>query len=101
MKPRTIWLPADAELPVRVKRTIASKKRMLVVFWGIRGIARYCWLKEDSTLDSSFFCEEVSSPLAQKMQPNSNKTGKSLTLILIDIARVHTASATQEKLDVS
>jgi hypothetical protein len=23
MKPRIIWLPADAELPIRVKRTIA------------------------------------------------------------------------------
>jgi hypothetical protein len=38
----TIWLPADAELPVRVKRTIASEKRMLVVFWGIHEIADYC-----------------------------------------------------------
>jgi hypothetical protein len=42
MKPGTIWLPADAELPVRVKRTIASSKRMLIVFWGIHGIAHYC-----------------------------------------------------------
>jgi hypothetical protein len=32
MKPRTIWLPAVAELPVRVKRTTASEKRMLIVF---------------------------------------------------------------------
>jgi hypothetical protein len=32
MKPGTIWLPAGAELPVHVKRTIASQKRMLIVF---------------------------------------------------------------------
>jgi hypothetical protein len=25
LKPGTVWLPADAELPVRVKRTIASE----------------------------------------------------------------------------
>jgi hypothetical protein len=73
MKPGTIWLQADAELPVRVKRTIASEKRMLIVFWGIHGIAHYCWLPKDSTLDSLFFCEEVLSPLAQKMQPNSKR----------------------------
>jgi hypothetical protein len=41
MKPGIIWLPADAELPIRVKRTIASENRMLVVFWGIHGIAHY------------------------------------------------------------
>jgi hypothetical protein len=42
MKPGTIWLPADAELPVRVKRTISSAKRMLIVFCRIHGITQYC-----------------------------------------------------------
>jgi hypothetical protein len=56
MKPGTNWLPADAEL---------------LAFWGIHGIAHYCWLAKQSTLDSPFFCEEVLSPLAQKIQPNS------------------------------
>jgi hypothetical protein len=69
MKPGTIWLPDDAELPVRVKRTIANEKPMLIVFWGIHGIAHSCWLPKESTSDSSFFSEEVFSPLAQKMQP--------------------------------
>jgi hypothetical protein len=32
MKPGTIWLPAGAKLPVRVTRTIASEKRMLIIF---------------------------------------------------------------------
>jgi hypothetical protein len=41
MKPGTIWLPADAELPVRVKRTITREKHMLIVFWEIHGIAHY------------------------------------------------------------
>jgi hypothetical protein len=71
MKRRTIWLRADAELPVHVKRTIASEKRMLILFWRIHGIAHYCWPQKDSTLDSLFFCDEALSPLAQKMQPNS------------------------------
>jgi hypothetical protein len=71
MRPGTVWLPADAELPVRVKRTIASEKCMLIAFWGIHGIAHYCWLPKESTLNSPFFCEEVLSPLARKMQPNS------------------------------
>jgi hypothetical protein len=73
MKPGTFWLPADPDLPVRAKRTIASEKGTLVVFWGIHGIAHYCWLPKDSTFDSPFFCEEVLSPLAQKMQQNSKK----------------------------
>jgi hypothetical protein len=101
MKPGTIWLPADAELPIRVKRIIASEKRMRIIFWEIHGIAHYCWLPKDNILDSSFFCEKVLSPLAQKMQPNSKETRKPLTLIHIYNARVHTAGATQEKLDVA
>jgi hypothetical protein len=59
MNPVTIWLPADTELPIRVRRTIASEKCMLIVFWGIHGIVHDCWLPKDSTLDSPFFCEEV------------------------------------------
>jgi hypothetical protein len=44
MKPGTIWLPTDTELPVCIKKTIASEKRMLIVFWEIHRIAHYCWL---------------------------------------------------------
>jgi hypothetical protein len=64
MKPGTIWLPADAELPVHVKRTITGQKRMLIVFLGIHGIAHYCWLPKDSTLDSPSFVKKclVNSP---------------------------------------
>jgi hypothetical protein len=40
MKSGTIWLPAGAELPVRVQRTIASEKHTLIVFWGIYRIAQ-------------------------------------------------------------
>jgi hypothetical protein len=57
MKPGTLWLPAELELPVRVKRTIVSEKRMLIVFWGIDEIAHYCWLPKDGILNSPFFCE--------------------------------------------
>jgi hypothetical protein len=98
MKPGTVWLPADAELLVRVN---CKRKRMLTVFWGIDGTAHHCWFPKDSTLDSPFFCEEVLSQFAQKMRPNSRTTRKPLTLIHIDNARVYTARATQEKLDVS
>jgi hypothetical protein len=76
MKPGAIWRRDDAE-PVRVKRTIANEKRVLIVFYGIHGIAHYCWLPKDGTLNSPFFCEEVFSPLAQKMQLNFKKLANS------------------------
>jgi histone-lysine N-methyltransferase SETMAR len=101
MKPGTIWLPADVKPRVGVKRTIANEKRMLIVFWGIHGIAHYCWLPKESTFDSPFFWKEVLIFLAPKMQPNSKQTRKRLTLIHPDNARVYTPSAAQEKLDVS
>jgi hypothetical protein len=68
----------------------------MIVFWGIYGIAHCCWLPKDTTLDSPFFCEEVFRPLAQKMEPNSKKPRKPLTLIHMDNAKVHTARATQK-----
>jgi hypothetical protein len=74
MKPGIILVPADAELPVRVERTIASEKRMLVVFWGIHGIVHYCYLPKDRTFDLPLFCEKVLSPFAQKMRPNSKSS---------------------------
>jgi hypothetical protein len=52
-------------------------------------------------LDSPFFCEEVLSPPAQKMQPDSRKPRKPLTLIHITNAMVYSASETQENLDIS
>jgi hypothetical protein len=101
MKPWIIWLAADAERPVGVKRPIANQKRMLIIFWAIHGITPECWLPKDSTLDSPFVCEEALSPLAQKTQRNSKKPRKPLTLIRINKARVHTPRATQERLDFS
>jgi hypothetical protein len=37
IKSETIWLPADAEIRVRVKRTITSEKCTLIVFWEFTG----------------------------------------------------------------
>jgi hypothetical protein len=44
IKPVTIWLPIDAELPVHAKKTIVRESRMLVIFWGIHGIVHYMLL---------------------------------------------------------
>jgi histone-lysine N-methyltransferase SETMAR len=99
VKPGAIWLPADAELPVRVKRTIASEK----VCWPFPGefTGSHTIAGSHTTLNPPFLCEEVPSLLAQKMQPNSRKICKPLTLTHMDNARVHTVRATQKKLDVS
>jgi hypothetical protein len=78
MKLATISLSAGAKPPVRVKRTIANEKRMLTVFWGIHGIAHYCWLPKDNTFDFPFFYEEVLSRLAQKMQQNFKQNRQTL-----------------------
>jgi hypothetical protein len=43
----------------------------------------------------------VRNPIAPKLEPNPKKTHKSLALIHMDNARVHTARVTQGKPDVS
>jgi hypothetical protein len=84
------------------QKTIASEKRMLIVFWGILWIAYYCWLPKDNTLDSPFLYEEVLRPLARSENAAKfQNIHKPLTLIHMDNSKVHTARATQEKLDVS
>jgi hypothetical protein len=93
-----IWLLADAELPVRVKRTIASEKSMLIALWGIHGSAHYCWLPKDSTVDSPFFCEEVLSTESTRSENTAKfqKTRKPLTLIHMGNPRAHSKDSARE-----
>jgi hypothetical protein len=58
---------------------------------GIQGITHDCWLPTNSTLDWTFFCEEVLNPLALKLRPNPQKTRKPFLLIHMDNARIHMA----------
>jgi hypothetical protein len=103
MKPRTVWIPDDAELPIPVKRTIASEKCMLIVFWGIHGIAHYCWLPKDRTVDSPLFCEEVLSAesIHSENAPKFQKFRKPLIFDSYGQCKGSHGNATQEKLDVS
>jgi hypothetical protein len=67
---------------------------MLIVFWGIHGIARYYWLQKDRTLDLPFVREEVLSPLAQEMRLKSIKLANwSLTLAGSNVDRKFSCQA--------
>jgi histone-lysine N-methyltransferase SETMAR len=76
---------------------------MLIVFWGIHGITHYYEIPKESTVDSPFFCEEALSASSARSENAAKfrKIRKPLTLIHMDNAKVHTATATQGKLDVS
>jgi hypothetical protein len=101
MKPRIAWLSADAELLLRVKRTITSEKRMLIVFWGIQGIKHYSSLPKESILNSTFFCKEVLDPIARKLQPNSKKIRDRLTVIHMDNAQIQKSGETGRTRQIS
>jgi hypothetical protein len=76
MKTGTIWLPADTELPVRVKRTIASEKACLS-FSGefTRSYTIVGSQKILHWIHHSFVKKcQVLRPLAQKTQPNSKNS---------------------------
>jgi hypothetical protein len=50
-----MWLPEDAEVPTRPKRTIVSPKRMLTVFWSPLGFAVVELLPKGAHFDAGYF----------------------------------------------
>jgi hypothetical protein len=56
---------------------------MLIIFWGIHGIAHYCWIPKYSTLDSSFFGKEMLSAQSTRSE-NAAKFQKNLQTLDVD-----------------
>jgi hypothetical protein len=101
MKQGTIWLPADTELPVRVERTTANEKRILIAFWGIHGIVTIAGSQKIAHSIHHSFMKKCSVHSLRTCSQIPKQTRKPFTLIHMDNTRVHIARTTQEKLDGS
>jgi hypothetical protein len=101
VKPGTIWLPANAEPSVRVKRTIASEKCILIIFWGIHWVHTLLLAPKREHSRFAILLRRSAQSARSENAAKFQKAHKLLTLIHMDNAKAHAVRATQDKLDVS
>jgi hypothetical protein len=89
--PSFTWLSLDEELPTRSRRTIRADKRMLIAFWGIKGLVYVNWLPNDVRINGLYFRDEILIHISQKLQINVSTGRKPRTPVHMDKAKVHTA----------
>jgi hypothetical protein len=100
MKPETIWLPVEAELPVRAKGQLQAKAHA-DRFLGNSGNRTLFLAPRKSYIRFAILLRRSTESTRSENADKFQKTCKPLTLIHMDNARAHTAKATQEKSDVS
>jgi hypothetical protein len=86
--PSSIWLSLDGDLPTRPRRTINADKRMLIAFWGIKGIVHVFWMPKDVRINEVFFRNKILIPISQKHQTNVSGGPKPWTRVHMDNAKV-------------
>jgi hypothetical protein len=89
--PSSIWLSLDEEPLTRPRRTISADKRMLIAFWGIKGLVHVKWLLKDVRINAVDFRDKIVMPMSRKLQTNVSGGHKPWTLVHMDNAKVHTA----------
>jgi hypothetical protein len=98
--PGSIWRSSEQQAPARLRLTIASEKRMLVVFWGVQGIVDRVWLPNDMRLNAELSLPEVLEPISQKLRPGSS-ANQHVTIVHMGNARQHDAVGVISKLQIA
>ena len=88
------WLPIGSPRPVAPCRTIASKKILVTIVWGINGVYVLDFLPESMTMTADYFQENVISKAKDKIEEISQRPLANTFYFHCDNARVHTAKAT-------
>jgi hypothetical protein len=89
--PSFAWLSFDEELSTRPGRIISTDKRMLIAFWGIKGLVYVNWLPKDVRINGLYFWDEILIPISQKLQTDVSTGYKPSALVHMDKAKIHTA----------
>jgi histone-lysine N-methyltransferase SETMAR len=91
-----MWTPEGATLPTRVRRTVASAKRMLTVFWSPLGFPVIKALPKGMRFNAEYFCSVILREIDAN-RPSHSAVDRGRNLVLhFDNATVHTARCTQE-----
>lgn len=93
MKQRKQWLSPDKQATPRVKQALHPKKKMLSVFWDWKGIIYYELLKNNETVNSELYVQQLHrlNIAIQQKRPTQQHD----VLLLHDNARPHIANMTK------
>ena len=92
------WAEKGSERPNFPKRTIASQKTMLTVFFGYRGIVLIKILPNGKRFNSQYMVEEILPSLEQKVLKFRPKSGLKGIKLNLDNARAHNSKLTMQKI---
>jgi hypothetical protein len=87
------WLSLDEKLPAHPQPTISADKCRLVVFWKMKSIVQVNELSNNARINAAYFRDEILTPISQKLQQHASGRRKPWTLVHLDNAKVHTATA--------
>jgi histone-lysine N-methyltransferase SETMAR len=89
-----IWLPEGIPIPTRPKKTIASPKRMLTVFWSPLGFPVIQCLPKGFRFTGEYFCSNILREIQEKRPNDRAEDGRRKLVLHFDNAAVHTARDT-------
>lgn len=92
------WVPQGYERPIHEKHTCASKKSMITIFFGLRGIILVNVLKKGKKFNSSHLVNEIFPSLSNAISKWRPKIGLKGIHIHMDNAKSHTSKKTMDEI---
>jgi histone-lysine N-methyltransferase SETMAR len=86
-----MWLPEGAHAPTRPRRTIASPKRMLTVFWSPLGFSLVEILPKGERFNAEYFCLQILAGIVDRRPVETAEDMKRKMVLHFDNASPHTA----------
>jgi hypothetical protein len=93
-----MWIPNGGEVPTRPRRTIASSKRMLAVFWSPLGFSHVEILSKGILFDSQSFYSNILSAIIQNPPSETPEDRRRRMVLHFDNATPRTAKCTIDSL---
>jgi histone-lysine N-methyltransferase SETMAR len=96
----SMWIGADVARPTRVRRTVASTKRMFWVDFSRTGIGAVVMLPAGQSFNKDFFTGTVLPAIVEDRAQNRPKMKANGTFLHLDNARPHLTSAQYAELGI-
>lgn len=89
-----VWLPKGASRPPIVRKSLSTRKRMFVFFFGASGADAMIWVPAGQTVNSTFYVESVLKPLVANLENRDGPGACDGRAFHHDNARPHTSRLT-------
>jgi histone-lysine N-methyltransferase SETMAR len=89
------WVKKGMQPGTRVRRSFATPKVMITIFWSVDGIRVIDCLESGQTINSDYFTEHIMKPIAESPQFAKAKKQKQKFVAHMDNAPIHKSAKTQ------